>query len=364
MPTHLYRSSRAISLGVAASLVVAAAAWPAPAQAPRDNPAANRKEDRPDLKTAPDRSRGASAGEPGGKMPPGARILLERRRAEVREREAAWAAKRREVEQHLADILAHPREETRKDEAEFTKRRLEREVAEIAVKEYEQGISVQERQTLSGEVKLAEGEVIRREDQLESSKKGFEQGNLSRVQLNSDQLNFEKAKYTLEQAKSKLKVLDEYTKPKRLFELKQEVEKARAEELSKQAAWELAKRREDTLAARSRQLGSPLTEAHIAALLDEAASLQAKVVQLLTRAQQSEKTDGLTAEQARLHAETMQKAIAQARSHEDAARAKLGEALALSRLVQTWREELRDTEAGLHKARADLERLERMMNEP
>jgi hypothetical protein len=361
-----------MSFGMAASLVLIAAAWPAPAQAPRVAPSANRKEDRPDLKTAPgqggsapDRSKDASTDAPRGKMPPeGARILLERRRAEVREREAAWAAKRREVEQHLADVLAHAREETRKAEAEFKKRRLEREVAEIAVKEYEHGISVQERQTLEGEVKLAESEVVRREDQLESSKKGFEQGNLSKAQLVSDQLNFEKAKYMLEQARSNLKVLNDYTKPKRLYELKREVDKARAEEASKGMAWELAKRKEDTLAARSKQLGSPFTEAHIAALLDEAASLQAKVVELLTRAQQSGKMDGLTAEKARLNAETVQQVIAQARGHEEAARSKLAEALELSRLVQSWREDLRDTEAGLRKARADLERLERMMNEP
>ena len=53
-------------------------------------------------------------------------------------------------------------------------------------------------------------------------------------------------------------------------------------------------------------------------------------------------------------------AIAQARSHEDAARSKLAEALELARLVQSWREELRDTEARLRKAREDLEQLEVM----
>src|SRR5262249_34084630 len=204
----------------------------------------------------------------------------------------------------------------------------------------------------------------RREDLLGSATRGFEQCNLSKAQLVSDQLNFVKAKYMLEQARSKLKILDDYTKPKRLFGLKREVDKARAEELSKQAAWELAKRKEDTLAARSKQLGSPLTEAHIAALLDEAASLQAKVVELLTRAQQSGKMEGLTAEKARINAETVQQAIAQARGHEEAAQSKLAEALELSRLVQSWREDLRDTEAGLRKARADLERLEKLMNEP
>jgi len=115
--------------------------------------------------------------------------------------------------------------------------------------------------------------------------------------------------------------------------------------------------------ARSEQLKSPLTETHIAALLSEAASHQAKVVQLLTRARESQKTEGLTAEQARLHAETVQKAIAQARSHEDAARSKLAEALKLAKLVQSWREGLRDTEARLRKARENLERLEKIVHE-
>ena len=50
----------------------------------------------------------------------------------------------------------------------------------------------------------------------------------------------------LEEAQSKLKVLDVDPKPKRLSELKAEVEKARAEELSKQMAWELAKREGET----------------------------------------------------------------------------------------------------------------------
>jgi hypothetical protein len=370
MPNHSSRSSRAIFPGVAAWLGVAAAAWPAPAQAPRDDPSAARKADRPDSRTAPGqpgaapaRSKDGPAGAPVGKLPPGAQVLLERRRTEVREREAAWAAKRREVEQHLADILAHARQETLRAKAEYQNKMLTREVAEIGVREYEEGIFVQERGTLEGEIALAKSEVVRVQDHLASTRQAFEQGNVSKAHLVADELNVEKAKFDLQQAESRLEILEKYGKHKALSELKAAVAKAQSEELMKQAAWELAKRREDELAARSKQFGSRLTETHIAALLDEAASRQAKVVQLLTRAQESGKTEGLAPEEARRRAEAVQKAIVEARSHEDAARAKLTEALALSRLVQSWREDLRETEAGLRKAREDLERLEKLMRE-
>jgi hypothetical protein len=369
MHTRLFRSSRAMFLGVAATLgLVVASSWPAPAQAPQHDPAAAGKEERPGPKTAPDgsaptKSKGVPAAAPKGKMPPGAQILLQRRRAEVRELEAAWAAKRREVEQHLADILSDAKKETLKAAAEYQDRKLEREIAEIAVVEYEQGIYVQEFATAEGAIKLAESDLSRLEDRFDGTRRAFDKGIVSLEQKMSEELALKRARFTLEQAQSKRYVLEKYTKPKTLSELKARVAKARAEESSKQQAWELAKERERELMARSEQLHSPLTEAHIAALLTEAASLQAKVVQLLTRAQQSEKTEGLTAEQARLHAETVQKAIAQARSHEDTARSKLAEALELARLVQSWREELRDTEARLRKAREDLERLEKMMHE-
>jgi hypothetical protein len=355
-------------LGVTATLgLVAASSWPAPAQSPRDDPAA-RKEDRPDLKTprgteasSPARSKGASNDVPRGKLPPGAQILLQRRRAEVRGLEAAWAAKRQEVEQYLADILADAKKQTSQAEAEYQDSKRKREVAEFGVVEYEGNIFLQDHQTVMGEIKLAESGVVRAEDRFDWMKRVAERGGISVEQRVSEELAFLRARFILEQAQSKREVLEKYTKPKTLSELKARIAKARAEELSKQQAWELAKERERKLMARSEPPRSPFTEAHIAALLDEAASHEAKVVQLLTRAQESGRTEGLTAERARLNAETVQKAIAQARNHEDAARAKLAEALALSRLVQTWREELRDAEARLRRARADLEQLEKMM---
>jgi hypothetical protein len=242
-------------------------------------------------------------------------------------------------------------------------RKLEREVAELAVTEYVEDIFEKEKATAVGEIKLAEADLARQEDRTEWARRMFDQGYVSMAQRVPEELSLQKKVFAKEQAESKLKVLMDYTKAKTIKKLQSEVEKARSDEEAKRVTWELAKETETKLMARSERLHSRYTEAHIAALLDEAASLQAKVVQLLTRAQESEKTEGLTAEQARLHAETVQKAIAQARSHEDAARSKLAEALKLSRIVQSWREELRDSEARLRKARENLERLEKIMHE-
>jgi hypothetical protein len=287
--------------------------------------------------------------------------LRQRRRDEVRELEAAWAAKRQEVEQHLTDIVSDAKRETRKAEAEYQDRKVQREIAEIAIREYAEGVYVQDRQTILGEIKLAESDLVRLQDRLDMTNRAFEKGNLSKAQLLSEQLAFERARFALQEHQSRLVVLEKYDRERVLKKLSANIDKARTDERQKLEAWELAKGREKTVTERAEQLHSPLTETHIATLLDEAASHQAKVVQLLARAQESERTEGLPAEKARLTAETMQKAIAQARSHEDAARAKLGEALALSRLVQTWREDLRDAEARLRRARADLERLEKIM---
>jgi hypothetical protein len=196
------------------------------------------------------------------------------------------------------------------------------------------------------------------------TRKAYEEGKVSKAQKISEELALQRAKFSLELAQTQLEVLENYTKQTELSDRRSKVEAARAEELAKQKVLELAREREKRLAARSEQLHSPLTETHIAALLTEAASLQANVVQLLTRVQQSEPKGALTAEKAKLHAEDVQKAIAQARSHEAAGRSKLAEALELANLVQSWREELRDAEARLRKAREDLERLERLMHKP
>ncbi len=53
-------------------------------------------------------------------------------------------------------------------------------------------------------------------------------------------LTIKKARFALEQAKSKRKVLVDFTKEKTIKELQSEVEFARSQELSKKANWQLA----------------------------------------------------------------------------------------------------------------------------
>jgi hypothetical protein len=297
------------------------------------------------------------------KLPPGGQILLQRRRAEVRELEAAWASRLHELEQHLSDILADAKAATSRAEAEYQDSKLKREIAEIAFKEYAEGIYLQDKATLLGEIKLAESDLARRADRLDLTERVFSKGNISRGQVESERLAFQRARFGLSRIQNELDVLENGTKPKTLQDLRARIEEAQIEELSRQRALERAKAREKTMTERSESLNSRFTEAHIASLLAKAESLQGKVVELLGSAQPSGKTDALPAGKAGPRAEVVQRTLAQARVRESDVRSKLAEALELARLVQAWREELRDAEARLRKAHEGVERLERLMHE-
>jgi multidrug resistance efflux pump len=55
------------------------------------------------------------------------------------------------------------------------------------------------------------------------------------------QIAVQRARFGIEQARSKKAVLEQYAAPKRIKELESEINKARSDELAKQATWELAK---------------------------------------------------------------------------------------------------------------------------
>jgi RND family efflux transporter MFP subunit len=147
----------------------------------------------------------------------------------------------------LKDQLVNQRITTKSAEANFLNARLTREVAEIAVREYKEGVFVQDKQTVDGEIKLAESDRVRAEDRLDWADRMFKKGYVSKATLVSEQLNFEKAKYTLEQAQSKKNVLLKYTYEKTVKELESDVKKAHSDELAKQATHELEKSKEDKL---------------------------------------------------------------------------------------------------------------------
>ena len=140
-------------------------------------------------------------------------------------------------------------------DATYQNAKLSREIAEIAVKEYEQGIYLQNVATAEGEMRLAESDAKRGTDQIKHSSEILERvkkaasgsvfDTMSVVQVEAmvkvAELSKRKAEFEVEQAKSKLKLLQEYEKPKRLKELRSEVEKARSDELAKEQTLELEK---------------------------------------------------------------------------------------------------------------------------
>jgi len=141
---------------------------------------------------------------------------------------------------------------SRKAEAEYNNAKLTREIAEIAQREYEEGIFFQDLATIDGEIKLAKSDLSRSEDRLDWARRMFVKGYIPLVTKNSEELTLRRAKFALEQAQIKRKVLVDFTKSKTLKELKSEIEKARSNELAKKAAWEREKAKEADL---ERQVG-------------------------------------------------------------------------------------------------------------
>ena len=88
------------------------------------------------------------------------------------------------------------------------------ETAQIARREYLDGIYVQEHQTIESEVFVAEENLNRAMEYYEYSKKLAAKGYVNELQLEADQFAVEKSAKELEAAKTKLLVLDEYTKAK------------------------------------------------------------------------------------------------------------------------------------------------------
>jgi multidrug efflux pump subunit AcrA (membrane-fusion protein) len=147
----------------------------------------------------------------------------------------------------LRDQLVNQQITTKSASANFENAKLTREVAEIAVVEYEEGIYVQDLQTVEGEIKLAESDLSRSEDRVDWARRMYDKGYVSMAQKVSEELALKKARFTLEQSQSKRKVLVDYTRAKTIKELKSEVEKARSDELAKKATYELEVSKEKKL---------------------------------------------------------------------------------------------------------------------
>jgi HlyD family secretion protein len=123
-------------------------------------------------------------------------------------------------------------------EADFENAKLTREVAEMAVTEYTEGVYKQDRQTIEGELALAQSDRQRAEDRVVWAKRMFNKGLVAQGALTSDELRLKKSIFTEEQAQTKKEVLQNYLSRKTVKQLQSEVEKAKAAELAKKAVFE------------------------------------------------------------------------------------------------------------------------------
>ena len=202
----------------------------------------------------------------------------------------------------IGDLIVNQRITVRSAEANFENAKLTREIAEIAIVEYQEGIFKQDEATLDGEVKLAEADAARAGDHIE-----FARGQLAMIKKASrgtaEDLSLEyayedrivqaeqrvpKTRLALEKARSKLDALRKYGMPRRVKELKAEVEKARLDELAKQAVWELEKIRLKKMQEASKGQDREPHHQRVLSLLDQTLPLAEQIKTKLEKAEQDQ----------------------------------------------------------------------------
>lgn len=113
------------------------------------------------------------------------------------------------------------------------------ETAVIAKQEYLEGVYVQERTTIEGEVFVAEEDLSRAQEYLQYSRKLADKGYISEQMLEADAFAVENARKVLEAAKTKLRVLDEFTKAKMVKQLGADIMIGQAKLESAENSYEL-----------------------------------------------------------------------------------------------------------------------------
>ena len=110
-----------------------------------------------------------------------------------------------------------------------------REVAEFALREYEGGTYPQARQNAEIALKTAETNLTQAAGRFEWSSRMHAQGFIARSQTIADRDSKANCEITLDRTKGQIHVLEDYTRRKKVIELTAAVQKARSDELSKQA---------------------------------------------------------------------------------------------------------------------------------
>ena len=166
-----------------------------------------------------------------------------------------------------------------------------REIAEIKVTEFMDGQFKHDLAVADGEIKIAQEEIKLLPERTKQARDRLREIKLAsrgstvdlsiefdaEVKVVSAQLAEQRARFALEMAESKKKILVEFTKPKTILDLRSAVEKARSEELARTAAWDLANLKVKRLARDAEEKGLPPDMNHVLVMLDQAISLQERI---------------------------------------------------------------------------------------
>lgn len=147
----------------------------------------------------------------------------------------------------LRDSLVNQEIATRQAETSFQNAVKTREIAEISVREYEEGTFPQAELAAINGIGSARTELKIAQDKVEYSDRMRAIGFVTEVQNRSDHLNLQRAQLMMEQAETKLNVLREYTRPRQTTNLKAAVDRALADELAKQVAASREREKEEKL---------------------------------------------------------------------------------------------------------------------
>ncbi len=180
---------------------------------------------------------------------------------------------------------------TRQAEIDYLNAKSAREVAELTRTEYDQGTRQSELATAEARIMASKEEVERAQRRIAEAKKRLARisglapqsaSGLDLVYQYTDRV--EKAELLEQQARLQLsavedekKVLAEYTIPKRLKELDSDAHKARAEELARNAAWEIEKGKLAALRKNTEHSGPAEKNRRVLALIDQAIPLEDKI---------------------------------------------------------------------------------------
>lgn len=147
----------------------------------------------------------------------------------------------------LNDNLDTQKIATASAQANLENARKTLEVAEIAVREYEEGTYPQSIQSAESDIILARSDLQSKKESLDFNQRMFDYKYIPESKLTQEKLNHEKAKLTLQTNQTKLMVLKNFTYDKTIKELRADVEKATADMLAKETTYNLEKQKEEKL---------------------------------------------------------------------------------------------------------------------